>query len=114
MELIYIYKSFLISTRITASLAAIVRISAQETIPGHSDSRLFLILSIILKPFKECMLGEAFFSPVSVIVSSSRTDPSHPCVHDSINQIWFSQISINSIVLKCIQQQLKLRKNNDH
>ena len=63
----------------TASLAAVVRISAQETIPGHSDSSLFFILSIILKPFIEFMLGEAFFSPCSVIVSSSNIDPSHPC-----------------------------------
>jgi len=42
-----------IVTRITASLAAIVSMSAQETIPGHSDSRLFFILSMILKPFRE-------------------------------------------------------------
>lgn len=68
----------LIITRITASLAAIVSISAQETIPGHSDSRLFFILSMILKPLRECMLLEAFFSPSNVIVSSSRIDPSHP------------------------------------
>lgn len=65
-------------TRITASLAAIVRISAQETTPGHSDSTMFLILSTIPKPFKEWMLVDAFFSPLSVIVSSSKTDPSHP------------------------------------
>lgn len=72
-------RSNLYGTRITASLAAMVRISAQETIPGHSDSSLFLILSMIPKPFNEFMLGEAFFSPCNVIVSSSRIDPSHPC-----------------------------------
>lgn len=51
------------STKITASLAATVRMSAQETIPGHSDSSLFLMLSMILNPFKACMLLGAFFSP---------------------------------------------------
>lgn len=55
-----------------------VRISAHETIPGHSDSSLFLTLSIIRKPFKECMLVEAVFSPCKVIVSSNKTEPSHP------------------------------------
>lgn len=68
----------ILSTRTTASLAAMVRISAQETVPGHSDSRLFFILSIIRKPSKEFMLVEAFFSPFSENVSSSKTDPSHP------------------------------------
>jgi hypothetical protein len=62
----------------TASLAAIVRISAQETIPGHSDSTKFLILSITPKPLKEWILVAAFFSPLSVYVSSSKIDPSHP------------------------------------
>lgn len=66
------------NTRMTASLAAIVRRSAQETIPGHSDSSMFLILSTSSKPFKEWMLLAAFFSPFSVTVSSSKTDPSHP------------------------------------
>jgi len=65
-------------TRITASLAAIVRISAQETTPGHSDSIMFFILSTIPEPFKELMLLAAFFSPLSVTVSSSKIDPSHP------------------------------------
>ena len=100
-----------------ASLAAMVRISAQETIPGHSDSILFLILSIILKPFKEFMFGEAFFSPCSVIVSSSKTDPSHPCTyvpiisqyqiysfHYFLILLWLAIILLsyqaNSIVLK--------------
>lgn len=66
-------------TKIVASLAPIVRRSAQETTPGHSDSIMFLILSTILYPFNEFMLGEAFFSPFSDAVSSSNTDPSHPC-----------------------------------
>ncbi|KAF1889805.1 hypothetical protein Lal_00025134 [Lupinus albus] len=44
------------TSQMTASLAAIVRISAQETIPGHSDSAMFFTLSISSKPFKEWML----------------------------------------------------------
>lgn len=67
------------ATRITASLAAMVRISAHETIPGHSDSTMFLMPSMRSKPIKECILGGAFFSPLRVAVSSSKTDPSHPC-----------------------------------
>ncbi|KAF7827913.1 hypothetical protein G2W53_019077 [Senna tora] len=62
----------------TASLAAIVRRSAHETIPGHSDSSMFLILSTSPKPFKECLFIAAFFSPFNVTVSSSKIDPSHP------------------------------------
>uniref|UniRef100_A0A7C9DZ56 Uncharacterized protein n=1 Tax=Opuntia streptacantha TaxID=393608 RepID=A0A7C9DZ56_OPUST len=65
-------------TRMTASLAAIARISAQETTPGHSDSTIILILSIILNPLNEWLFWAAFFSLFSVMVSSKRTDPSHP------------------------------------
>lgn len=68
-----------ICTRIVASLAEIVRRSAQETTPGHSDSIMFLILSTILYPLNEFMFGEAFFSPCNDSVSSSNTDASHPC-----------------------------------
>lgn len=65
-------------TRKTASLAARVNISEQETVAGQAISKLALIASMTSKPLAEFLLGLAFFSPLVVLVSSSNTDPSHP------------------------------------
>lgn len=53
--------------------------SAQETTPGQAFSTADLMLSMTSNPRAELRLGTAFFSPVKEDVSSSRTDPSHPC-----------------------------------
>lgn len=62
----------------TESLAAMAKISAQETTPGHTFSTADFMLSITSNPLAEFRLGFAFFSPVKLDVSSSNTDPSHP------------------------------------
>lgn len=64
----------------TASLTARVSISAQETVDGQAFSTLAFIASMTSKPLAEFLFGKAFFSPLKVLVSSSNTDPSHPCV----------------------------------
>lgn len=63
---------------LTASLAAIAKTSAHETIPGQTLSTADLILSMTSNPRAELAFGAAFFSPVNEDVSSSRIDPSHP------------------------------------
>lgn len=67
-------------TRNTASLATRVNISVQETVAGQAFSKLALIASMTSKPLAEFRLGNAFFSPLVVLVSSSSTEPSHPCI----------------------------------
>lgn len=62
----------------TESAAAMARISAQDTTPGHAVSTADFILSITSNPRAEFLLGIAFFSPVKLDVSSNRIDPSHP------------------------------------
>lgn len=63
----------------TESLAAMAKMSAQETTPGHTDSTLAFILSTTSKPLMELLLGPAVFSPVNDDVSSNSIDPSQPC-----------------------------------
>lgn len=70
-----------ICTATTESRAATERISAQETTPGQMVSSWDLIVSITSKPLNEFVFGAAVFSPVKFDVSSTRTDPSHPCMH---------------------------------
>lgn len=64
-------------TKNTASLAAIVIISEQETTPGHCFSSCFLAASITSYPRKLRFAGESF-SAVLSFVESTRIDPSHP------------------------------------
>lgn len=66
-------------TRTTESLAAIVRMSAQDTTPGHSDSISDFMASISSNPLNEFAFGAAVFSPTKLGVSSNSTDASHPC-----------------------------------
>ena len=65
----------------TESLAAMAKISAQDTTPGHAFSTADLMLSITVNPRAELRLGPAFCSPVKLDVSSSRIEPSHPCIY---------------------------------
>jgi hypothetical protein len=55
------------------------KISAQETTGRlHALSTAALISSTTENPLIEFIFGKAVFSPVKFLVSSSRTDPSHP------------------------------------
>lgn len=78
-------------TMTTESLAAIAKISAHETTPGHAFSTVALILSITSNPLIELLLGGAVFSPLKVGVSSRSTDASQPynaCMHaDTCNLV---------------------------
>ena len=69
-----------ILTATTESLAATVRISAQETTWGQTVSSFDLIASITSKLRRELTLGKAVFSPVKLEVSSKSTDASHPYI----------------------------------
>ena len=68
-------------TSTTESLAAMAKISAHETTPGHAASTAVLMLSITLNPRAELRFGFAFCSPVKLDVSSSRIEPSHPYIY---------------------------------
>lgn len=68
-----------VRTATTESLAAIAKISAQETTPGQALSNCDLIVSITSNPLIELAFGPAVFSPVKSAVSSSRIDASQPC-----------------------------------
>lgn len=69
----------------TESLAAIAKISAHDTTGRlQALSTAALISSTTSKPLIELRFGSAVFSPTKKGVSSSRTDPSQPC----ILQIW--------------------------
>lgn len=67
-------------TKETASLAAKVRMSVQETVEGHAFSNSLLMLSITSNPLTEFRFGNEFFSPLELSVSSNSTDPSQPCM----------------------------------
>jgi hypothetical protein len=62
----------------TLSLAAMVRMSAQETTPGQTFSTADLTASMTSKPLTEALLGVAIFSPWKLDVSSSSNDASQP------------------------------------
>lgn len=64
-----------------ASLVAKARISAQDTISGHSFSILAFISSINSKPLNVLPFARAIFSIGSPeIVESSRIEASQPCL----------------------------------
>jgi len=65
-------------TMTTESLAAMAKISAQDTTPGHTFSTAVLILSMTLNPRADRLLGIACCSPVKLAVSDKSIDPSHP------------------------------------
>jgi hypothetical protein len=63
----------------TLSLAAMARMSAQDTTPGQAFSTAVLMASMASKPLTEPLLGFAIFSPWKLGVSSSSNDASQPC-----------------------------------
>jgi hypothetical protein len=71
------------------SLATKARVSAQETIPGHSASRRLLTLSMKSKPLI-VRFGVASFSAWLFDVEFTSTDPSQPCIRQNINLYMFS------------------------
>jgi len=82
------------------------RISAQDTVASQAASTLVLMSSITSKPLNEFMLGNAFFSPVNVALSSNKIDASQPCKQRN-NQNYKE----NSFELcTCSQKARKLRK----
>lgn len=56
-------------TKSTASRAAMVRMSAQETVWGLDDSTAVLAASITSYPLTELLFGPAVFSPVNVVAT---------------------------------------------
>ena len=66
-------------TRTTESRAAIVRISAQDTVLGHAFSSSLFISSITSNPLAEFLFGPDPFSLTMLPLSSSSIDWSHPC-----------------------------------
>lgn len=69
------------ATVTTESLAAMAKISAQDTTPGHTLSTADLMLSMTLNPRAELWFEAAFCSPVKLDVSSSRIEASHPYIY---------------------------------
>lgn len=65
-------------TSTTASLAAMITISAQETTPGQALSNASLISSITSYDLNEFIFDNANFSPSMFGVSSSNNEPSQP------------------------------------
>jgi len=73
-------------TKATESRAAIVTISAQETVCGQTVSSVSLIASSTLKPRMELLLGTANFSDSNVVLLSSNNDASQPCGRNHISR----------------------------
>lgn len=65
-------------TRTVASLAAMIKISAQETTLGQTFSTAFLASSITSYDLSEFILDKESFSPSMFGVSSSSSEASHP------------------------------------
>ena len=73
------------------SLATKARVSAQETIPGHSASRRLLTLSMKSKPLS-VRFGVASFSAWLFDVEFTSTDPSQPCIRQKHEFIYVFQL----------------------
>ena len=65
-------------TATTELRAATARMSAHDTVRGHSASSKALMVSMTPNPLSDPAFGPAPFSPVKLPVSSSRTDASQP------------------------------------
>jgi len=76
-------------TKATESRAAIVTISAQETVCGQTVSSVSLIASSTSKPRMELLLGVASCSEWIVVLLSSNNDASQPCHRNHISRYTF-------------------------
>ena len=65
-------------TKTTDSSAAIVSISAQETVAGQALSNKAFILSTTSKPLAELLFPPASFSLTIVSELSNKSEPSQP------------------------------------
>ncbi|CAA6673052.1 unnamed protein product [Spirodela intermedia] len=74
-------------TRTVESLAARARMSAQETVLGHSLSSAALISSTTSNPLMELRLGLESFSLTMLGLLSSRTDASQPFIKKTRHQM---------------------------
>jgi len=68
----------MVHTKFTACWAAMVSISAHETVLGHAVSTAAFILSITGNPRAEFAFGAASFSVRKDVVLSNRIDASQP------------------------------------
>lgn len=66
-------------TRTTESLAARVKMSAQETVEGHSLSNAALIASMTSNPLAELRFGFDPFSLMMFSLLSNSNEASQPC-----------------------------------
>ncbi|KAL9253586.1 hypothetical protein AKJ16_DCAP06598 [Drosera capensis] len=74
----FVQALYLILTKTVESLAAMMTISAQDTVSGHSFSSADLISSMTSKPRTECLFGIDLFSLTMVLLLSRSSDASHP------------------------------------
>lgn len=88
-----------ILTKTTPSLAAMARISAQDTVlPPQAASTRVLMVSMTSNPLAEFRFGNAFFSPVKVGVSSSSIDASQPCMDQSNEIACYEKNSFTKVI----------------
>lgn len=91
-------------TRTTESLAAVARMSAQDTVSGQMASRSHFIASITSNPRRELRLGAAVFSPIILAVSSNNTEASQPYDIETPGYISYSSlVHIIQTQKKCMQ-----------
>ena len=86
----------------TLSLAAMARMSAQETTPGQTFTTADLMASMTSNPLAEPLLGVAIFSPWKLGVSSSNSEASQPYTmidHIIIKHIY---VYIYNIITSCL------------
>lgn len=74
-------------TATTESRAATARMSAHETVCGHTVSSSVLALSTTSNPRSDPAFGPAPFSPVKLPVSSRSTDASQPYMRHACQSI---------------------------
>jgi len=88
------------NTILAASLAARWSISAQETIPGHRDSRTVLILSISTNPPSPRFCGALFsgFGPSSSSIDASQPYATKQRFRLNGKFIMFRMVSLNGIL----------------
>lgn len=75
-------------TRTTESLAAIVKVSAQDTIEGHALSSASLIAWMTINPLAESQLGFDSFSLTMLSLLSNKNKPSQPYYINLELSIW--------------------------
>lgn len=96
-----------IHTSATASLAAIIMISAHETTPGQALSKASLTPSMTWKDLREFTFERASFSPSMVGVSSSSIEASQPFYMERVVSIYKNNLNF---VIKLRREILKIHE----